>query len=161
MSKRFLLIGSLLGFILATTDGRSQSPRTAIQVAKISTVQGTFNNEVNSYNPVTFSNSVSGCGGTAGNQNMYDSCIKALTSNPGNYDLVYTKSSIDDIQNSLNIDIADLREASNLLNSRVASDEAGLPAAIDQYAVQKLLDRINSLETRVKTLENQAVIHQQ
>jgi hypothetical protein len=45
------------------------------------------------------------------------------------------------------------------LNKRIAGDEAGLPAAVDQYAVQKLLDKIATLEARVKTLEGQVAAH--
>jgi hypothetical protein len=40
--------------------------------------------------------------------------------------------------------------------TRVQEDEAKLPSQIDQYAVQKLLDRIQALEQRVTKLEETA-----
>ena len=41
----------------------------------------------------------------------------------------------------------------NLLNQRIATDEANLPKKIDEHAVQKLLDKIDALEVRLKRLE--------
>jgi hypothetical protein len=49
----------------------------------------------------------------------------------------------------------DIGQKLSSLNKRMAGDEAALPSAIDQYAVQKLLEKIDGLEARIKVLENQ------
>lgn len=51
------------------------------------------------------------------------------------------------------VDIVQLK--ANSLNKRLSDDEAELPGQIDQLAVQKLLEKINALEARVKVLESQ------
>jgi uncharacterized protein YdcH (DUF465 family) len=89
-----------------------------------------------------------------------DKCISVLADKSNSFK-VYTNSfqvyTTDEIDGKFN----ELGDKVNSLNKRMADDEAGLPAAVDQYAVQKLLDKINSLEARVKTLESQASAHQQ
>jgi hypothetical protein len=65
------------------------------------------------------------------------------------------KAEIDKTNDAIGSRLNDLGEKVNSLNKRMAVDEAGLPAAVDQYAVAKLLDKINALEARVKALESQ------
>lgn len=71
------------------------------------------------------------------------------------------KVELDSKTDAINSQLNDLGNKVNSLNKKIASDEASLPAVIDQYAVQKLLEKINALEARVKTLESQVGVHRQ
>jgi hypothetical protein len=76
-------------------------------------------------------------------------CLSFLATAPGSDSFqVYRVDKIDTRLGAIGTQI-------DSLNKRMAGDEAGLPAAVDQYAVQKLLDKITTLEARVKRLEGQ------
>jgi chaperonin cofactor prefoldin len=67
----------------------------------------------------------------------------------------YTMQQLSPFLENLNQRVDLLQLKANSLNKRLSDDEAGLPGQIDQLAVQKLLDKINALEARIKTLESQ------
>jgi hypothetical protein len=96
------------------------------------------------------------------NAREFDSaaCAKVFA-NVDNSFTVYRKDEIDSKTDAINSQLNDLGTKVDSLNKKIASDEASLPAVVDQYAVQKLEEKINALEARVKTLESHVGVHQQ